>query len=192
MASVRRSINHMSEVHIVFWYIAPSRSIPRTPKSGSDPGQKGRPTILVRRYSFHSSCFLRHLAPPVVRLWSNNCVSVPFLGCLGKQIRALADWNSIGHRNKSLILTTAVARPSRRRAERAISANLIHFCRPVQQLLVRVIFLPGISDSGKSICRLASCFANHLRMRSVVSEEPGIERTATHSSASSAGTWTHA
>jgi hypothetical protein len=182
----------MSEVHIVFWHIAPSRSIPRTPKSGSDPGQKGRPTILVRRYSFHSSCFLRHLAPPVVRLWSNNCVSVPFLGCLGKQIRALADWNSIGHRNKSLILTTAVARPSRRRAERAISANLIHFCRPVQQLLVRVIFLPGISDSGKSICHFTSHLANHLADAEGSFRRTGVKQNPTYSSASSAGTWMQA
>jgi hypothetical protein len=36
-----------------------------------------------------------------------------------------------------------------------VLANLIDFCRPVQQLLVRVIFLPGISDSSKPIRHIA-------------------------------------
>ena len=57
------------------------------------------------------------------------------------------------------------------RKGRKLPTNLIHFCRPVQQLLVRVIFLPGISDGGKAMCHLTSRFANHLRMRGVVSEE---------------------
>jgi hypothetical protein len=35
-----------------------------------------------------------------------------------------------------------------------VLANLIDSFSRVQQLLVRVIFLPGISDSGKPICHL--------------------------------------
>jgi hypothetical protein len=32
--------------------------------------------------------------------------------------------------------------------------SLIHSCRPIQQLLLRVIFLPGLSVSSKPICHL--------------------------------------
>ena len=45
---------------------------------------------------------------------------------------------------------------------RRFGTNLIHSRRPVQQLLVRVIFLPGISDSGKPICHLTSRSANYF------------------------------
>ena len=45
---------------------------------------------------------------------------------------------------------------------RRFGTNLIHSCHPVQQLLVRVIFLPGISDSGKPICHLTFRWANHF------------------------------
>jgi len=37
-----------------------------------------------------------------------------------------------------------------------------HSCRPRQQLLVRAIFPPGISDRGKPICHLTSRLANHF------------------------------
>jgi len=43
-----------------------------------------------------------------------------------------------------------------------LSANLLRFLDRVQQLLVRVIFLPGISDSNKPISRITLRWANHL------------------------------
>jgi hypothetical protein len=40
--------------------------------------------------------------------------------------------------------------------------NLIDSFNRVQQLLVRVIVLPGISDSSKTICHLTFRWANHF------------------------------
>ena len=51
-------------------------------------------------------------------------------------------------------------------------ANLIDFRRPVQQLFVRVIFLPGISDSGKSIRRLVLGLANRFADAAPVKDAP--------------------
>jgi hypothetical protein len=45
---------------------------------------------------------------------------------------------------------------------RHFGTNLIDSFRRVQQLLVRVIFLPGISDSTKPICHLTFRWANHF------------------------------
>jgi hypothetical protein len=47
-------------------------------------------------------------------------------------------------------------------ALRSLSLNLIDFSRPVQQLLVRVIFLPGISDSLRPIRYFEFRRGNHF------------------------------
>src|SRR5262249_17841314 len=41
------------------------------------------------------------------------------------------------------------------RTEPAMSANLLHYCSRVQQLLVTLLFLPGISESSKSVRHIA-------------------------------------
>jgi hypothetical protein len=43
-----------------------------------------------------------------------------------------------------------------------MSANLLRFRSRVQQLLVRVIFLPGISDSNNPISHVTFRCANHV------------------------------
>jgi hypothetical protein len=43
-----------------------------------------------------------------------------------------------------------------------MSANLLRFRGRVQQLLVRVIFLPGISDSNNPISHVTFGSANHF------------------------------
>jgi len=43
-----------------------------------------------------------------------------------------------------------------------MSANLLRFLDRVQQLLVRVLFLPGISESNNPICHLVFRWADHF------------------------------
>jgi hypothetical protein len=47
-------------------------------------------------------------------------------------------------------------------AEPTLSANLLRFLDRVQQLLVRVIFLPGISDSNNPIFHVTFRWANRF------------------------------
>jgi hypothetical protein len=87
--------------------------------------------------------------------------------CFPNRVWSLACWNSTGpHRHKSLIFAAAAARPFRHRAERAISANLLRFRGRVQQLLVRVIFLLGISDCHNPISQVAFLEQIDSRVRS--------------------------
>src|ERR1700730_16375250 len=68
-------------------------------------------------------------------------------------------------------------------------ANLIDSFSRVQQLLVSLLFLPGISDSGKLICHLTFRCANHFADAEPALPPARIKQTPTVSSASSAGTW---
>jgi hypothetical protein len=70
-----------------------------------------------------------------------------------------------------------------------LGPNLIDSFRRVQQLLVRVIFLPGISDSSKPIRHLTFRCANLFADAEPALQTARIKQTTTVSSASSAGTW---
>jgi hypothetical protein len=67
--------------------------------------------------------------------------------------------------------------------------NLIHSFRRVQQLFVRVIFLPGISGSAKWTRNLERPRANRFVKAERSLQTRRIKQTTTASSASSAGTW---
>jgi hypothetical protein len=74
-------------------------------------------------------------------------------------------------------------------ARATMLSNLTHsFCN-VQQLFVRVIFLPGISDSSKPIRHLTFRRANRFADVDPPLQTRRIKQTTTFSSASSAGTW---
>jgi hypothetical protein len=75
-------------------------------------------------------------------------------------------------------------------AEPTLSANLLRFLDRVQQLLVRVIFLPGISDSNKPISRITFHRANRFSVADLALQQNRVIQVATASSASSLGTWT--
>jgi hypothetical protein len=68
-------------------------------------------------------------------------------------------------------------------------SNLIHSFRRVQQLFVRVIFLPGISGSAKWTRNLERPRANRFVEAGRSLQTRRIKLTTTVSSASSAGTW---
>jgi len=71
-----------------------------------------------------------------------------------------------------------------------MSANLLRFRDRVQQLLVRVIFLPGISDSNNPISHATFRWANHVADAKQLFEKHWVKQKMTALSASSAGTWT--
>jgi hypothetical protein len=58
--------------------------------------------------------------------------------------------------------TKAISRPIGLCAEPTMSGNLLRFRGRVQQLLVRVIFLSGISDSNNPISHVTFRGANHV------------------------------
>jgi len=72
---------------------------------------------------------------------------------------------------------------------RTTLANLIDFCRPVQQLLVRVRFLPGISRNTKPIRHLTLRWENHFADVEPTFQANWVKQATTGSSASSPGTW---
>ena len=67
--------------------------------------------------------------------------------------------------------------------------NLIHSFRRVQQLFVRVIFLPGISGSAKWTRNLERPRTDRFVEAERSLQTRRIRQTTTASSASSAGTW---
>jgi hypothetical protein len=76
-----------------------------------------------------------------------------------------------------------------RRAGDVRLGNLIHSFRRVQQLFVRVIFLPGISGSAKWTRNLERPRADRFVEAERSLQTRRIKQTTTVSSTSSAGTW---
>src|SRR6185295_9388642 len=72
---------------------------------------------------------------------------------------------------------------------RTVLANLIDSFSRVQQLLVSLLFLLGISDSSKPIRHVTFRCANLFADVEPVLQTARIKQTTTVSSASSAGTW---
>jgi hypothetical protein len=56
-------------------------------------------------------------------------------------------------------------------AEPTLSANLLRFLDRVQQLLVRLLFLPGISDSNKLIFHVTFRRANRFSVADLVLQQ---------------------